>query len=187
MNHNPARIHGMSAPLTAKFGLSLIVLAIQVSPVRGQSGAAGPVPAPVRRDWSNPTISSCMTYFLTCVQKFLQDALAWKPSIVLLVVANRSDEDRDDLRKMGEGFRAAGAGVVMFDNILDPDSDRVKLQNNLALARNAIEVIPAESILNASPDPSRFSCLDHIHMTEPYHRLMAKQGLKVLVDSRVSP
>ena len=75
----------------------------------------------------------------------------------------------------------------MFANILDPDSDRVKLQNNLPVARNAIEVIPAESILNASPDPPRFSCLDHIHMTEPYHRLMAKQWLKVLVDSGVSP
>jgi fructoselysine-6-P-deglycase FrlB-like protein len=108
---------------------------------------------------------------------------------VLLVVANRSDEDRDDLRKMGEGFRAAGARVVMFDNILDPDdTDRVKLENNLAVARNAgIAVIPAESILKASPDRPRFSCLDHIHMTEPYHRLMAKQWLKVLVNSGVSP
>jgi hypothetical protein len=77
---------------------------------------------------------------------------------------------------------------VMFDNILDrDDSDRSKLQNNLAVARNAgIEVIQAESILNTWPDRPRFSCLDHIHMTEPYHRLMAKHWLKVLVSSGVS-
>ena len=94
------------------------------------------------------------------------------------MVANRSDEDRDDLNKNGGGFRATGARVVMFDNILDPDdTDRVKLQNNLAVARNAgIAVIPAESILNASPDRPRFSCLNHIHMTEPYHRVMASSG-----------
>jgi len=28
-----------------------------------------------------------------------------------------------------------------------------------------------------------FSCLDHIHMTEPYHGLMAKQWLKALLDA----
>lgn len=28
----------------------------------------------------------------------------------------------------------------------------------------------------ASPDRSRFICLDHIHMRQPYRRLMAKSG-----------
>lgn len=36
-------------------------------------------------------------------------------------------------------------------------------------------------ILAASPDKARFLSLDHIHMTEPYHRLMAKQWIKVIL------
>ena len=37
----------------------------------------------------------------------------------------------------------------------------------------------------ASPDKARFLCLDHIHMTEPYHRLMAKQWIKVILKQPV--
>jgi len=50
-------------------------------------------------------------------------------------------------------------------------------------AREAgIEVAQISSILAASPDRSRFFCLDHIHMTEPYHRLMAKEWLNIIVN-----
>ena len=41
-------------------------------------------------------------------------------------------------------------------------------------------------ILAASPDRGRFSCLDHIHMTEPYHRLMAKEWLRVILKEPLS-
>jgi len=37
--------------------------------------------------------------------------------------------------------------------------------------------------LAASPNRGRFLCLDHIHMTEPYHRLMAKEWLKIIVGA----
>jgi phospholipase/lecithinase/hemolysin len=39
------------------------------------------------------------------------------------------------------------------------------------------EIIPVSAALSTAPDRSRFLCLDGIHMTEPYHRLMAKQLL----------
>ena len=39
-------------------------------------------------------------------------------------------------------------------------------------------------VLAASPDRARFVCLDGIHMTEPYHRLMAKQWLAFLAGAR---
>jgi hypothetical protein len=122
-------------------------------------------------------------------KRFYQDSLAWKPALVLLVVANRTDEDRSDLHKMAEGFKAAGARVLMFDNIFNnDDSDAVSLQANLAAARAAgIEIVEVSSILESSPDRERFSCLDHIHMTEPYHRLMAKQWLKALLDASTAP
>jgi hypothetical protein len=39
------------------------------------------------------------------------------------------------------------------------------------------------SVLNASPERDHFRSLDHIHMTEPYHRLMAKQWLNALLTT----
>ena len=118
-------------------------------------------------------------------KRFFSDALAWKPSIVLLVLINRTDEDRTDLRKMAEGFKASGMRALMFDNIFNnDDSDNERLNANLAVARDAgIEIINVSSVLNSSPDRGHFLCLDHIHMTEPYHRLMAKQWLKALLET----
>jgi len=118
-------------------------------------------------------------------KRFYEEALAWKPTIVLLVLANRTDEDRSDLRKMAEGFRTAGTRVLMFDNLFsNDDSDADMQQTNLAAAHDAgIEIIEVSSVLRSSPDRARFSCLDHIHMTEPYHRLMAKQWLRALLDA----
>jgi hypothetical protein len=70
-------------------------------------------------------------------RRFYQDALAWKPSIVLLVLINRTDQDRSDLRKMAAGFRAAGTRVLMFDNLFNnDDSDQARLQANLSVARD---------------------------------------------------
>jgi len=118
-------------------------------------------------------------------KRFYEEALDWKPTIVLLILANRTDEDRNDLRKMAEGFRAAGTRVLMFDNLFShDDSDADMQQTNLAAAHDAgIEIIEVSSVLRSSPDRARFSCLDHIHMTEPYHRLMAKQWLRALLEA----
>ena len=49
-------------------------------------------------------------------------------------------------------------------------------------AREAgIKVIEVGALLSAAPDRGRFLSLDRVHMTEPYHRLMAKEWLKFLV------
>ncbi len=119
-------------------------------------------------------------------KNFYRDALAWKPDTVLFVVINRTDEDLDDLREMGEGFRAGGARVLVFDDVHDPDAvDPEKLAKEGTVARAAgIGVIEVGKVLSSSPDRPRFFCLDKIHMTEPYHRLMAKEWLKFLVGAR---
>jgi hypothetical protein len=119
---------------------------------------------------------------------FYQDALAWKPDTVLVVLINRTEEDFADLRAMGLGFKATGTRVIMFDDVHDPDApDPAKHQREADLAREAgIEVVKVSPILSASPDRARFSCLDHIHMTEPYHRLMAKEWLKVILGLPLS-
>jgi hypothetical protein len=121
-------------------------------------------------------------------KNFYQDALAWRPDVVLFVLANRTDEDLADLRTMGMGFNAAGARVVMFDDVHDPSSaDPKMLEKEADAARQAgIEIVKVSPILAASPDRIRFLCLDHIHMTEPYHRLMAKEWLKIIVGSPLS-
>ncbi len=55
-------------------------------------------------------------------KNFYTDAVAWKPDVVLLVVINRTDADLADFRRLGEGFKAAGARVLVFDDVHDPDS-----------------------------------------------------------------
>lgn len=122
------------------------------------------------------------------LKNFYRDALAWKPDTVLFVVINRTDEDFADLQTMGEGFKAAGARVIMFDDVHDPDAgDRSARKREAEVAKKAgIEVAVVSPTLAASPERSRFLCLDHIHMTEPYHRLMAKQWLKVILKEPLS-
>ena len=108
----------------------------------------------------------------------------------LVVVTGEGGTGRSTLlanfKKLGEGFVAAGARVFVFDDVHDPDAaDPAKLLKEAAVAREAgITVIEVGRVLAASPDRSRFLCLDHIHMTEPYHRLMAKEWLKALVGAR---
>lgn len=120
-------------------------------------------------------------------QRFYQGVLDWKPDKVLLVVMTRSDEDYEALRQMGEGFRAAGIEALMFDDIRDPESVSQPGTSARAVevARGAgIKVIEVGALLAAAPDRGRFLSLDRVHMTEPYHRLMAKEWLKFIGGAR---
>ena len=116
---------------------------------------------------------------------FYQDALAWKPDLVLLVVMTRTDDDLAALRQMGTGFRQAGSRVAAFDDLQDPLArDPAKAALFLETARQAgITIIPVGAVLASSPERARFLCLDGIHMTEPYHRLMAKEWLQFLLSA----
>ncbi len=112
--------------------------------------------------------------------------IAWKPDKVLLVLLNRTSEDLASFAKLGRDFAAAGAQVVTFDDVHDPDaSDPAMVGKDVAAARESgMTVIEVASVLGRAPDRDRFLCLDKIHMTEPYHRLMAKQWLGWLVGAR---
>jgi hypothetical protein len=119
-------------------------------------------------------------------KRFYQDVLAWKPDKVLLVVMTRTDEDYEALKQMGQGFHAAGIKTYMFDEIHDPAA---VAPGTVERARKAaedsgIEVIEVGELLANAPDRAKFICLDGIHMTEPYHRLMAKEWLKYLAGER---
>ena len=119
-------------------------------------------------------------------QRFYQSVLDWKPDKVMLVVMTRTDADYDALKQLGVGFAAAGIKTYMFDEVHDPASvNPGTVERALAAAREGgIEVIEVGSVLSSSPDRARFLCLDGIHMTEPYHRLMAKEWLKFLAGAR---
>ena len=120
------------------------------------------------------------------VKRFHDEVIAWKPDKVLLVVLNRTSEDLANFARMGRDFAASGAQVLTFDDVHDPDaSDPAMVGKDVAAARAAgMTVIDVAPVLAASPDRERFLCLDKIHMTEPYHRLMAKQWLGFLVGAR---
>jgi len=115
-------------------------------------------------------------------KRFYKDLLAWKPDKVLFVVMTRTDDDYEALKSMGEGLRAAGIKTYMFDEVHDPAAVTPgTVERARAAADSAgIEVIEVGSILANATDRSKFMCLDGIHMTEPYHRLMAKEWLKYL-------
>ena len=118
--------------------------------------------------------------------RFYQSVLDWKPDKVLLVVMTRTDADYEALKDLGLGFKRAGIKTYMFDEVHDPASVNPGVVERAAASagEGGIEVIEVGSILAASPDRSRFVCLDGIHMTEPYHRLMAKEWLKYLAGAR---
>lgn len=122
-------------------------------------------------------------------ERFYKGVLEWKPDKVLLVVLTRTEEDYAALKEMGEGFRATGVEPLMFDDINDPESVKPGVgERAVRVAREAgITIIEVGAVLKAAPERERFVSLDKIHMTEPYHRLMAKQWLRFLAgaaDSR---
>jgi photosystem II stability/assembly factor-like uncharacterized protein len=120
------------------------------------------------------------------LSRFLADVVAWKPQQVLLVVMNRTEADVDAFGELGRRLAAAGARVFTFDDVGDPEGSSPELrERELAVARETgMTVIEVSRLLAAAPDRERFLCLDRIHMTEPYHRLMAKEWLKMLVGAR---
>ena len=119
-------------------------------------------------------------------KRFYAPALAWKPDAVLLVVVTRSAADGEALAAMGKGFAAAGVEVLMFDGLAVGGSfvDGDEKIRDAAVAGSGITLIEVGRMLKAAPDTDTFLCLDGVHMTEPYHRLMTKQWLGYLTGAR---
>ena len=118
-------------------------------------------------------------------KSFYQDALAWKPTKVLFAVAMRTDQDLADLKAMCKGFADAGAAVYTFDNLRDPSEDSVRNQMGEKVStETGMTIIEVGQLIAKAPDKKTFVCLDNIHMTESYHRLMAKEWLKFLTRAR---
>jgi hypothetical protein len=50
--------------------------------------------------------------------------------------------------------------------------------------KHGMTILEVGVLLATAPGRDRFVCLDGIHMTEPYHRLMAEQWLAYLAGGR---
>ncbi len=66
------------------------------------------------RQWSAGGLRFARAY-----RNYYAEALAWKPNVVLFVLGNSKTEDAEALKTMAAGFRAAGARVLMFDDVED--------------------------------------------------------------------
>jgi hypothetical protein len=115
-------------------------------------------------------------------RQFYEEALAWSPDQVLFAVAIRSPEDLAALKEMTAGFAASGALIHVFDSLMDPSEDEGLNQFGPEQELEwGFRVIPVRETLRNSPEKGKFLCLDGIHMTEPYHRLMAQVWLEALI------
>jgi len=135
------------------------------------------------RQWQAGGLTASRAY---AREKFYEQALAWKPDRVLLVVAGRGKADDDAMNSMIAGFGKAGAEVMMFDRLSPPKPKSAPPSKPVPEppAPPGIHVIEVGRVLGESPDRDKFVALDDIHMTEPWHRIMAREWLKYLVGAR---
>lgn len=133
------------------------------------------------RQWSAGGLRFARAY-----RNYYAEALAWKPNVVLLVMGNSKTEDAEALKTMAAGFRAAGARVLMFDDVEDSIAfGEPSAQETERIARKSgVEIIPVRAILDSAPGHASFTCMDGIHKQEPYHRLMAYLWLKAILAAR---
>ena len=133
------------------------------------------------RQWSAGGLTYSRAY-----RNYYADALAWKPDVVLLVLTDRGSADEEALKTMAKGFRATGARVLMFDDVEDPitPGEPAPPQTDALAKGLGVEILPARTILDAAPNHASFPCMDGIHRTEPYHRLMAYLWLKAVLATR---
>jgi hypothetical protein len=106
--------------------------------------------------WPDVLARAYRNYFAT--------ALASKPTIVLLVLTNRTPADVEALKTMAAGFRAVSAHILMFDDVEDSHTTKAPPEQTALIAKNAgVEIIPAHAILDAAPNHDSFPCMDGIH------------------------
>jgi hypothetical protein len=132
------------------------------------------------RHFESPELTASNAY-----RDLLKEALLWKPATVLLIVPIRGDQDLDAFRKLGEELTGAGVKCEIFDDLHPPlvvEPPTVPRVREAAQSAG-MTVIEVGRLLGTAPERGSFLSLDGVHMTEVYHRLMAKQWLRFLAGS----
>ena len=117
---------------------------------------------------------------------FLKDALAWKPDRVIVVVVMRSDADYSAMQEMTRAFKEHACETVCFDTLHPSRTSWVNpSREKLVAAANAsgLVVIDVGDKLAAHPLKRDFVCLDGIHMRPSYHKFLAAELLRFLVEA----
>lgn len=115
-------------------------------------------------------------------KKFLADALAYKPDKVFIFTLTSSPADYQALLDMNEAFAKAGASMYVFPHN-GPTGYRNVDEVRKFARDNGLKLADFDDVVSSSPDKAKHVSLDGVHMTEPYHRIMAKEFVKLLVDA----
>ncbi len=121
---------------------------------------------------------------VTAQRLFYSPVLEWKPDLVVFVIMGEGPENRKALREMILGYTAAGIKCCIFDSLWPADWDLLPKGSDPELKDLKLNIIEVKKILEASPEKEKFKCLDGIHLTEPWHMLMAREWFKYLAGAR---
>ena len=99
----------------------------------------------------------------------------------------RDDKEMAAIEEMTRAFKDIGAETIVFDQLHPTAKSWVnplvpKLME--VSGRSGLTVLEVGKLLSTHPERGRFVCLDGIHMTPPYHKLMAGELLKYFVGVR---
>lgn len=119
-------------------------------------------------------------------QVFYPEALKWHPDVVLFVVMDEGPENRKALKTMIDGFSKMGTKCVMFDSLWPADWDQQPKKTDPVLSTTKLNIVEVRELLTSSPNRDKFFALDYIHMTEPWHLLMAREWFKYLAGARTN-
>jgi len=111
---------------------------------------------------------------------FYQQALDWKSDRAFIFTLAESDADFQAYEEMSEGFANSGSHLYIFPHNGPMPYNDVQKVRRFAKEHN-LELADFDDVVQAAPNKAEFVSLDKIHMTEPFHRLMAGEFLKFLV------
>ncbi|HUW55122.1 MAG TPA: SGNH/GDSL hydrolase family protein [Planctomycetota bacterium] len=119
--------------------------------------------------------------------RFLKDALAWKPDRVFVVVVVGSDADYAAMEEMSRKFKEIGCETACFDTLHPTRTSWVNPSREKLVAAakaSGLVVLEVGDQLAAHPERRDFVCLDGIHMRPSYHKFMAGELLKYLIEAK---
>ena len=117
---------------------------------------------------------------VTAKRVYYQKVLDSRPDKVFFFVVISGPGNLQAIEDMAKGFEEVGTKTYVYGS--GPGTDLAKLQE-LAKAKG-FTVLSFQAALDASPDKAKFLSMDYTHMTEPYHRVMAKEFLKYFAEAQ---
>jgi hypothetical protein len=132
-------------------------------------------PAVQFRHWQKGGMNALQAKELFCAE-----ATAWKPDLAFIFVLAATPQELSALADIRGSLAAAGARPYFFPHNGPGPYNNVSTLRRFA-ASQGLALADFDDVVQAAPNKSEFVSLDKIHMTEPYHRLMAREFLRFLI------